>query len=270
MFSGHLPVRNSLAFFASLALCIFLQACAGAPGGGNQTPAIAVIVSPASVSVQAGATQSFSATVSNTADTTVIWQVNRVTGGDAIHGTITTAGKYTAPATPPNPPTVTITAVADADSTKFFNSQVIVTVATAISVSILPSPATVQTGIGTLLFTATLQNDTQNLGVNWTLTGNGCSGATCGSLSNITATTVTYSAPAIQPSPNSVTLTAAAKADNTRTAAVSIALSAPVSVGVSPATFSLNVLRSKQFTATVSNDSQNKGVTWSVSGAGCP
>jgi hypothetical protein len=272
MFAGHLRVRNSLAFFTSLALCIFLQACAGTPGGGNHNPppAISVAVSPASVSVQAGATQSFSATVSNTADTTVIWQVNGVTGGDAIHGTITTAGKYTAPATPPNPSTVTITAVADADSTKSFNSQVIVTVAPAISVSILPSPATVQTGIGTLLFTATLQNDTQNLGVNWTLTGSGCSGATCGALSNITATTVTYSAPANQPSPNSVTLSAAAKADNTRTAAVSIAISAPVSVGVSPATFSLNVSRTKQFTATVSNDSQNKGVTWSVSGAGCP
>src|ERR1700682_1388030 len=106
MFSGHLRVRNSLAFFTSLALSIFLQACVGTPGGGNHPPppAIAVVVSPASVSLQAGATQSFSATVSNTADTTVIWQVNGVTGGDAIHGTITTAGKYTAPATPPNPP----------------------------------------------------------------------------------------------------------------------------------------------------------------------
>lgn len=272
MISGFLRRRNSLTlFFGLLTFSLFLQACAssGNGGGHNPPPVITVIVSPASATVQTGATQTFSATVSNAANTGVSWQVNGVTGGDSAHGTISTSGMYTAPAVLPNPVTVTVTAISVADSSKSSSSQVTVTALPAISLTLAPSPVTVQTGIGSQLFTATLQNDAQNQGVSWTISGAGCSGATCGTLSNLTATTVTYSAPPNQPVPNTVTLTAAAKADSTKTTAVTITLSSPVSVSVSPATISLNVTRSKQFSPTVTNDSQNKGVTWSLSGTGC-
>jgi hypothetical protein len=43
----------------------------------------------------------------------------------------------------------------------------------------------------------------------------------------------------------------------------------PVSVAVVPATASVQVGQPQNFTATVSNDAQNKGVTWSLAGAGC-
>ncbi len=46
-------------------------------------------------------------------------------------------------------------------------------------------------------------------------------------------------------------------------------LSAPVSVAVAPPTSSVQVGQSQSFTATVANDSSNKGVTWSLSGTGC-
>src|ERR1700719_2982070 len=46
-------------------------------------------------------------------------------------------------------------------------------------------------------------------------------------------------------------------------------LSAPVSVTVAPPTSSVQVGLSQSFTATVANDSSNKGVTWSLSGTGC-
>lgn len=272
MISGFLRRCNSLTlFFGLLTFSLFLQACAssGSGGGHNPPPAITVIVSPASATVQTGATQTFTATVSNAANTGVSWQVNGVTGGDSAHGTISTSGIYTAPAVLPNPVTVTVTAISVADSTKSSSSQVTVTSAPGISVTVSPSQATIQTGIGSQIFTASLQNDAQNQGVTWMVSGAGCSGATCGTLSNLTATTVTYSAPPNQPLPNTVTLTAAAKADSTKTTAVTITLSSPVSVSVSPATISLNVTRSKQFSATVSNDSQNKGVTWSLSGTAC-
>src|SRR5271154_4279398 len=42
-----------------------------------------------------------------------------------------------------------------------------------------------------------------------------------------------------------------------------------VSVSVSPATASVQVVQNKDFTASVVNDSANKGVTWALSGAGC-
>ena len=56
-------------------------------------------------------TVQFGATVTNTANTAVLWQVNGVTGGSAANGTISTAGLYTAPATVPTPNVVSIAAI---------------------------------------------------------------------------------------------------------------------------------------------------------------
>jgi hypothetical protein len=60
--------------------------------------------------VQEGSQQQFTATVSNTSDTNVTWQVNSITGGNAAVGTISSSGLYTAPDVIPNPASVTITA----------------------------------------------------------------------------------------------------------------------------------------------------------------
>jgi hypothetical protein len=93
------------------------------------TPAalpVSISVSPTSASVPAGATQQFTATVQNTTNTNVTWQVNGVTGGDSAHGTISAAGLYTAPSTVPSPPAVTVTAISQADTTKSASAAVTV------------------------------------------------------------------------------------------------------------------------------------------------
>jgi hypothetical protein len=72
-------------------------------------------VCPATDSVQVGGTATLSATLANTANATVTWQVNGVAGGNATVGTITSAGVYSAPASVPSPATVTVTAVSAAD-----------------------------------------------------------------------------------------------------------------------------------------------------------
>jgi len=54
----------------------------------------------------------------------VTWQVNGVTGGNATVGTISSSGLYTAPGVVPNPATVTVTAVSQADATKSAAAQV--------------------------------------------------------------------------------------------------------------------------------------------------
>src|SRR2546425_9300954 len=77
--------------------------------------AVSVTISPTSATVAAGGTQQFTATVQNTSNTAVTWQVNGVTGGNATVGTISSSGLYTAPA---SPATVTVTAVSQADTTK--------------------------------------------------------------------------------------------------------------------------------------------------------
>jgi len=86
-----------------------------------------ITVSPASISVQTGATQTFTASVSGSSNTAVTWQVNGVVGGSATTGTISTAGVYTAPSNVPSAPTVTITAIPAADTALTATSSVTIT-----------------------------------------------------------------------------------------------------------------------------------------------
>ena len=62
---------------------------------------VTVSVSPSTASVQTGATQQFTATVTGTTDP-VVWSVNGVNGGNATIGTISASGLYTAPAAVPS------------------------------------------------------------------------------------------------------------------------------------------------------------------------
>jgi len=81
---------------------------------------VTVSVAPPTGSLQAGSgtTETLTATVGNTVNTQVTWEVDTVTGGNATVGTISTGGVYTVPATVPSPATVTITAVSVADPTR--------------------------------------------------------------------------------------------------------------------------------------------------------
>src|SRR5439155_26472702 len=122
---------------------LHLAGCGGGGPGDNRATApqppspppppppapIDVSVTPAAASVQTGGTQTFTATVTNTANRAVIWQVNGVAGGNTSVGTISTTGVYTAPATVPSPPIVTVTAVSVADPTRSGSAQVTVTAA---------------------------------------------------------------------------------------------------------------------------------------------
>lgn len=88
-------------------------------------PAVAVAVCPASAQVTVGTgAQNYSASVANTADAGVTWQVNGVSGGNATLGTINSNGVFTPPATLPAQASETITAVSDADSTVTASSVV--------------------------------------------------------------------------------------------------------------------------------------------------
>ncbi len=148
----------------------------------------------------------------------------------------------------------------------------------SVSVALTPTTAMVQTSQGAS-FTATVANDPKNDGTTWTLSGAGCTGAACGTLSGATAASgaaVNYTAPATLPNPPTVTLTATAVDDSTKSAKATITLAAapappsPPSVSVTPGTANLATGGVTQtFTANVSNDAQNLGVTWSVSGTNC-
>jgi len=109
---------------------------------------VEVDVSPATTSVQAGGTRTFTATVINAADTTVTWHVDGVVGGNATFGTISATGAYTAPASVPSPAIVTVTAVSNQDSTRSASASVSITAAPA-PVS-APAPASSGGGGGAI------------------------------------------------------------------------------------------------------------------------
>jgi len=88
--------------------------------------------------------------------------------------------------------------------------------ASLIAVTITPAnPPNIDQG-QTLRFTASLTNDTANKGVTWSVSGPGCAGAACGTLSNVTPTSVTYNAPASVSASLSVAVTATSVAAPTQ------------------------------------------------------
>ncbi len=90
-----------------------------------------------------------------------------------------------------------------------------------ISVSVSPSAASVPIQ-GTKQFTAAVANDSSNKGVTWSLSGTGCSGAACGTLSSTSSNPVTYTAPATVPNPATLTVTATSVADTTKSALATV------------------------------------------------
>jgi hypothetical protein len=82
------------------------------PGGGTVT-----LILTGATSVNLGSSSQYLASVTGSSNTAVTWTVNGVTGGNAIDGTISASGLYTAPTAAPQPSTVTITATSVADTT---------------------------------------------------------------------------------------------------------------------------------------------------------
>lgn len=151
----HPKFTFSLGLFAA----IFAVSCGG--GSTSPPPVIGVTVSPATAGVPVGQQLQLTATVTDTANTTVTWLV----AGGAANGTVSSTGLYTAPGTVPNPSLVTVTATSTADTSKSGSAAITVTP----KVSVLPIAPTVP-NFGTQPFTATVIGTT-NTAVNWLVNG---------------------------------------------------------------------------------------------------
>ncbi|MBN8249688.1 MAG: DUF1800 family protein, partial [Verrucomicrobia bacterium] len=185
-------------------------------------PAVTVTVTPAMVTTALGTSQSFAATVAGSTNTTVTWSVNGVNGGSAANGTISTAGRYTAPATMPASATVTVRATSAANPAGY--AQAVMTLVPPpppVSVAVSPSSATVALG-AVRTFTATVTG-TNNTAVTWSV--NGVSGGSA-TLGRITTAGV-YTAPPAMPASSTVTLRATSVANATKSAQASVRLTLP-------------------------------------------
>ena len=219
---------------------------------------VSVGVSPSTASVGVGAQQQFTASVTGSTNTAVTWSLSGTGCTSTLCGTISTSGLYTAPSATPNPPFVTVTATSVADPTKSGTASIQVTQKVGITIS--PTAATVVEG-QTKQFTATVTG-TSTTGVTWSVSGTGCSGSGCGTISS----SGLYTAPSSVPT--SVTVTATSIADFTATASATVAIVPPVSVTISPTAAIVAVGTQEAFQVSVTGTT-NKAVTWSVSGSGC-
>ncbi len=113
------PLVPSPAMVSVQATTVAAPAVSGSAAVTVTAPSVVTVgVSPAAATVRLRGTVQFQAAVQGTADTRVTWQVNGVTGGNSKLGTISSAGRYTAPGKLPNPSSVTVRAVSVADSSK--------------------------------------------------------------------------------------------------------------------------------------------------------
>ncbi len=231
-----------------------------APSQPPPPPTVSVSVSAASSTVLLGATDAITATVTGSTNTTVTWSVGNVSGGNATVGTISAAGNYTAPGVLPQPATETITATSAADTTE--SASATLTIASNFTVAI-SGPATVAAG-STATYQATLTpapGSNPNTTINWSVSGPGCTGATCGVISPGGG----YQAPLSAPSPNSVILTATPLADPSKAATLIVTIQPNVQVTISPTSASVPLGGTTNFQASVTG-SANTAVTWAVNG----
>lgn len=227
----------------------------------NPPLAVTVTISPTSKTLSAGGTQQFTATVSNSSNPAVTWQVNGVTGGNSTAGTISSNGLYTAPAAIASQTGVTIAAVSQADATKSASAQVTLAPPLSLVIVISPTSKTLAAG-GTQQFAATVSNNS-NTAVTWQVNGVTGGSTTTGTISS----SGLYSAPATVASQTVVTVRAVSQADSTKTASAQVTLNppAPVTIAISPTVITVAPAATQQFNATVSNSS-NTAVTWQVNG----
>jgi len=150
--ANHLRFQNtgsSFRKFSCFALTIF---CANLVGCGGSGPAFqvappppqvfSVTVSPSSTQLFTTKTQLFTAQVTGTGafNEAVTWSVNGVSGGNSSIGTIV-GGQYTAPASPPNPSNVSITATSVQNPSVSGSSSAVI-YASAVLTSLSPAAAT--------------------------------------------------------------------------------------------------------------------------------
>src|SRR5579884_4304427 len=205
---------------------------AGSSTPPNSPPAVSVTVTPVSASLFLGQTQQFTAAVSGSPNSAVTWSVNGIAGGNAVVGTISPQGLYTAPNILPSSTTVTVTATSQADSQA--SGSATVTIKSDVQVVVSPASASVQAGQSLQLTASVTGSGNPSTAVNWSLSGPSC--PACGTL-NPSGNAATYAAPATVTTTFTVTITAASVADPGKTATATITVSpgcAPA-VTVSPA-----------------------------------
>lgn len=222
------PARSSFCAHAtavvallSLPSVLLLGGCGGNHQSTSPPPAVTVMVSSRGSSVLLGSTQQLTATITGTSNTAVTWSVNGIAGGNAVVGTTSSAGLYTAPQDLPNPATVTIQATSQAKSS--VSGSVVLTITSDIGVTVATNPpgmsAVFPAGMVQLLATITSAGH-PDTNVNWAVNGVPNGNSTVGTITATSTDTALYTAPSTAPNPASVNISATCAADSSKSASL--------------------------------------------------
>jgi uncharacterized protein (DUF1800 family) len=188
---------------------------------------VTVSVTPANATVAVSTTRQFDASVTGAMNTAVIWSVNGVAGGNSTVGMISMSGLYSAPATVPDPASVTIQATSVENTSSTATAAVIIQPPPPPPVIVTVTPAT-----STLAPAATQQfsavvTGSADTGVTWSVNGIAGGNATAGTIS----TAGMYTAPAEIPSPANVTIRATSTASTSSSATAIASIVGPPDPG---------------------------------------
>jgi len=243
------------------------QAACGGGGGGTAPPPppqITVTIAPNSGSVLLGNSVPFSATVTNTPDTSVFWSVNGIAGGSPQVGTISPDGLFSAPADLPTGGKVQITATSHADPSK--SSTAGLTISSDITVSLSPGSSPVELGALQSFQASITSSGKPDPAIRWSLSGSACPNS-CGTVD----ASGNYTAPSILPSVASVTLAAISVADPSKQNSAPLIITSRFTLQVAaPSSLRPGITAAIVATLTPAPSSTPSAVlSWSLSGSGC-
>ncbi|HEV2290058.1 MAG TPA: hypothetical protein VGR81_14030 [Candidatus Acidoferrales bacterium] len=220
-----------------------------------------VTVQPPNATVLIGQSEQFTAAVSGVASNAVIWSVSGIVGGNSTVGTISSAGLYTAPSSLPNPPSVSVTA--SSQSVPSASGSATVQLQSGIIVFLSPNSANLAPG-GSADFTASVTGvSVTNSAASWSVNNVPGGNSTLGTIASTGADSATYTAPAIPPSPDVVTIKATSVTDSSKFASATVTISCVAPNSLSPATASVDLGAAQSFSASLCV-APGTPITWEV------
>lgn len=226
------------------------------------TSDVSVSVSPTSSSVELGASAAFSGTITSMGNPNpgFTWAISGIGCTGASCGVVDANGTYTAPQILPAATNITITATSIADPSKSAAASIAITSSFSLN---LTGPSTVFTrttvNYSAVVTPAASSNPSRT--VAWSVSGAGCAGAACGTISAGGA----YSAPDSPPAPATVQITATPAADRSKAVTLPVTIAASLTVSVTPTATTLALGGTQAFQAQVTGASDTT-VTWDVNG----
>jgi len=225
---------------ASTLLCLAFSAL-------QATAGVSLSLSPQNAQVPVGGQLQFVVTVLGTSDSVVTWSVEGTGCSGITCGMISAEGLYTAPTNAPSPSTVAVTVTSLADVTANATSTLTIGSPSTVSVAVSPNEV-VLAPRGQQQFKASV-TASSNPSVTWSISGIGCVGGSCGSITPAGL----YTAPSSVPSVSAITITAVSVANPTKSGSASLVVQSASSVVVSLSPRKVQVASGGQlhFSATV-------------------